>query len=494
MKLNAFTEQSIFYGFSSILPRLLLFVLNPLFSYNFPESDLGIITLLYSSVIFIQILLTFGLETGFFYFSRSDAYKRKQIFGTAFNIILIAVFFFVVFGFIYQRNISSLLKLEANYKYIRYFILIVSCDILCTLPYAWLRINGKAKRYAVIRFSGVFVNFLLCLLFVLVLPKLCSLNSPCFLGFTYTKTIELIFIANLVGALVSLFLLSKDFIPVLFLFDVDLAKKLLIYSLPVLFTSVITTVNDVTDRFFLLYLLPANVNATSELGVYGANIKLAVLMAIFVQVFRLTAEPYFFSNSFNRGNISSHSVFLKYFILYGLIVFLFVVLYLDVFKYLVGPAAYWVGLPAIPVYLFANLFMGLFYCVSFWYKLSGKTAYGILVALAGLLTSVLLNIVFIPRFSYFACAWSHLAGYFVMFLLSWVLSSKYSTIKFDIRPVFFYLFVTLVIFFIAYFFPLHNNLWNLCKNTLILFLFLIYLEKKENIFSVLYKKGNQSVG
>lgn len=491
-KFRIFAQQSFVYGLSSILPRFLIFLLNPLYSYNFPIADIGIVTILYSSVIFIQVFLTFGLETGFFYFSQSKNIPIRLVYGTAFNTVLFFTALFCLFGLFYPGILASFLKLEQYQSYIRYILLIVSIDIVCSIPFAWLRYHNRAIRFAIIKMINVLVNFFLSILLIFVIPRFFLSSNHTFCGFPFTKSIELIFIANLIAGIVMFIVLLKDIYPAFLQFSWRLFKNLMAYSLPIMLAGLIVTLHDISDRYLLLYFLPSSLNGTVELGIYGANIKLAVLMAIFVQVFKLTAEPYIFKLNTTIDASKLQSIMLKYFALYGCIIFLFVMAFVDVFKYFVGPSDYWVGLPVIPVYLMANLFMGLYFNLSYWYKLSNKTWLGILITFAGLFVSIGLSVLFIPRFSYFVCAWSHLAGYLVMVGISYYLGLRFSPIRFNLRPVFIYILVTLFAFCIIYFVRIDYYFLNLAKNACVLLLFLIYLEKKEKIFSIFYQNVNQS--
>jgi O-antigen/teichoic acid export membrane protein len=388
--------------------------------------------------------------------------------------------------------LGTLLKINVPPVYIRYFVIIVCLDIICTIPFAWLRFQNKPLRFAMIKSVNVLVNFLLSIFLIWIIPEFLLSADNGFLSIPYTKSIELIFLANLVSGIGMFVILLKDIYPAFFLFDYKLFKKLMVYSFPVMLTGLITAVNDISDRYLLIYFLPSHFDPSIALGLYGANIKLAVLMAIYVQMFKLAAEPFLFKQNNYLNPSNTHAVLFKYFSIYGYIIFLFVISFLGIFKYFIGPPSYWVGLPVIPVYILANLFMGFYFNLSFWYKLADRTWLGILITLCGLLISVVINIMFIPIYSFFACAWSHLAGYFTMFIVSFFLCRRYSSVRFELGPVITYFIYTLAAFCFIYFFQIHFYFLNLAKNAFVLTLFLIYLERKEKIFSIFYRNVNQT--
>jgi O-antigen/teichoic acid export membrane protein len=424
------------------------------------------------------------LETGYFYFARREA-NSKAVFGTAFLSHFSSTILFVIVSLIYIDEIAVLIKFKENSGYIIWFIFVLGFDTLSAVPFAKLRSENKAFRFALIKTISVVFNVLLNFVLLFIIPKYLLSSNNMFLGFRYEVTIQMIFVINFISSLLTLFLLVPDILRTGIQFNADIWKRLLLYSLPLMVAGLAGTVNEAIDRVLLQHLLPDNI-ATSEIGIYGSNIKLAVIMTLFIQMFRFAAEPFFFNLHKSEDKDKVFSDVTRVFILFGLIIFLAVTCYLDILKYFVGREqdGYWAGLSVVPVYLMANLALGIYFNLSFWYKLSNKTYYGILITGVGACVSIGLNFILIPRFSYMGCAWVHLITYIVMNILSYFLGKKYTNIRYDFRSIFTYFFIALIVFTLAYFVKIDILILQLLKNTMLLVGFLIYLEKREHIISI----------
>jgi len=480
-------SQTLVYGLSSIVPKFLSYLLNPLYAYNFASMELGKITILYTYVIFLNIILTYGLETGFFYFSRKEGNSSK-IFGTSFYSLLATTSFFVFIALFYLDTIAKLLQFSDNPNYIFWFIFIIGFDTLSAIPFAKLRFQNKAFRFAFLKLLGVTLNVILNFVCIWLIPLLNRKFGLSIFGSNYQPDIEVIFICNFISSFFVLLLLLPSIFKDKPQFDFSLLKRMLIYSLPLMIAGLAGNINDTVDRIFLQYLLPKNVDALAEIGIYGANIKLAVLMVLFVQMFKFAAEPFFFNRKTSEDQNQVLADVTKYFILFGLLIFLGVMSYIDILKYYVGPEELWAGLKIVPIYLLANLMLGVYFNLSFWYKLSGKTYYGLLIMLCGAGLAIVLNIILIPRFSYFGSAIIHLVTNTAMTVLSYYLSRRYNPVNYQFKIIFGYVALAMVVFVVAYFINTPNIYINLVKNTFALILFALYLEKKEHLFSLFIRK------
>ncbi len=438
--------QTAVYGMGIVLPRLLNFViLTPFYTRRFETDEYGIITELYAYVVLLLIVLTYGMETGFFRFaSNSD---RKN---TIYTSILLSVFstssLFVVLILLLLEPVSGWLEYSGNPEYILWLAIIVAVDAFTAIPFARIRLNNKAKKYAAIRIIEISVNIGLNLFFI----KYCRDNyeSVEWISKIYNPALGVgyVLIANLVSSLLKMVLLSKEiFAFVKGKFDLKLFREVFKYSYPLLIAGLAGAINEALDRTLLKHLLDPASDPMGQLGIYGANYKIAVLMTLYVQAFRYAAEPFFFSKSGEKDAKVLYADVMKYFIIPGLLIFLVVNIYLDYFKLFIGPE-FREGVHIVPVVLMANLLIGIFFNLSIWYKLENKTMIGALLVMIGAGITIFINVAFVPRFGYIASAWGHLICYSVMIFISYLLSRKHFLIPYDFRKILIY-FITIVGFF-----------------------------------------------
>ena len=479
--------QTVIYGLSSLVPRFLGYLLNPIYTYNFPSEQYGNVTILYTYIALLNIILTYGMETGFFYFAKKEQDTGK-VFGTAFFSVLITTALFIFVAFLNIHFLAKVLQFSGNIRYLFWFIVIIGLDTVSAIPFSRLRYQNKAFKFALIKLISVIVSVLLNIILIWVIPKFLLSKNHLFLGFQYKLDIEFIFISNFIGSLLSIVLLFPEIIKEKLSFSFVLLRQLLIYSLPLMVAGLAGSINDIIDRVLLQFFLPKNYNATSEIGIYWANIKLAVLMTIFIQMFRFAAEPFFFNQNKDADRNLILADVTKYFIIYGLIIFLGVTCYMDLLKYYVGPKEYWAGLKIVPIYLLANLCLGIYFNLTFWFKFSGKTYFGILITGLGALFTILFNIIVIPYMSYFGCSIIRLISYVGMVILAFLLGKKHLDVKYDFKNIFLYIGLALFIFGVTYFLRINNMMLNIFKNTVAFFLFVIYLERRENIISIFIRK------
>lgn len=476
--------QTIIYGLSSIVPRFLNYLLTPIYVYIFLPEKYGDVTILYAYAAFINIFLTYGMESGFFYFSKK-AKNFSEVYGTAFLSLLTTTTIFVIFCLLYLRNISNWLDYSGKVRYIFWFILILAFDSLTAIPFAKLRQQNKAFRFALIRILSVGITVFFNILLIIV-PRYFIKVDDIF-GIPYKLDIELIFIANCLGSFVTLLILVPDTFREKVSFNFSLWKQMLNYSYPLLFVGLAGTINDSLDRFLLLHYLPANVNKMAEIGIYGANIKIAVIMVLFTQMFRFAAEPFFYNQHKSTDQKSVLAEVTGFFTMFGIVIFLFVMLYLDVIKFYI-PRNYWGGLKIVPINLISSFILGIYFNLSFWYKLTGKTIYGIVITGVGAVITVVLNILVIPHWGYYGSAWVRLFCYSVMVLISYFWGQRHFPVKYSVNKLISYLGIGIIICFVCCNFKFSNIYLNLLKNTFVLMAFIYFLERRENFISVFVKK------
>ena len=466
------------YGLSSIIGRLLNYLLVPLYTYIFINpADYGVVSELYAWVAFLIVILTFGMETAFFKFIQNEG-DQKNVFSTALSALLSlnSVFFLVVL--LFYQDIASLLLYEDHGEYIVMLGAIVSIDAISALPLAKLRAEEKAKRFSIIQLSSIAVNIILNVIFLLFCF---DYNNP-------EQGVFYIFLANLIASLVKPIFLLKSFTLIRGI-DRSLLKRMLVFSFPLAIAGFAGIINETLDRILLKQMLynpenPSSLDyAEAQVGIYSASYKLAMLIAILLQAYRYAAEPFFFSQMKNQDRNKIYSQIMNVFIAFVCGIFLLVTLNIDIFKYFIQNETYWVGLQVVPILLMANIFLGIYYNQSIWFKLSGKTKFGAYIALFGASLTVLLNILYIPKFGYMACAWATLLVYFTQMVISYILGQRHYPIPYNLKKFIFYISLALALFFLSPYLKVDNFTVNLfIQNSLLLMFVLtaVYIERRVN--------------
>jgi len=456
------------YGLSSIIGRLLNYLLVPLYTYIFINpADYGVVSELYAWVAFLIVLLTFGMETAFFKFIQ-DEKDKENTFSTGLSALLSlnTVFFFLIL--LFNEEIASLLLYKGHGEYIVLLGAIVAIDAICALPLAKLRAEEKAKRFAVIQLTSIGVNIILNLIFLL---GFFSPQHP-------EEGVLYIFIANLVASLVKPLLLLKSFRLVSGI-DWSLLKRMTLYSFPLAIAGFAGIINETLDRILIKQMLfdpdtPSSLEyAESQVGIYSASYKLAMLVAILLQAYRYAAEPFFFRQMKNADRNKIYAQIMNVFIAFVCGVFLLVTLNIDLFKYFIQNETYWVGLKVVPILLMANIFLGIYYNQSIWYKLSGKTKFGAYIALTGAAVTVLINVLYIPVYGYMASAWATLIVYFIQMVMSYILGQRHYPIPYNLLKFIFYIGLALLLFFLSPYVQVDNFMLNIVAQNSLLIMFII---------------------
>ncbi|MEN9511888.1 MAG: hypothetical protein RLZZ370_1707 [Bacteroidota bacterium] len=421
-------SQTAIYGLSSMVGRFINFLLVPLYTARLAEiSDYGVVNVMFSYASFLAVLYTYGMETAFFSFARAEG-KEQSAYATAFRAILISTLLFTLPALLFADAIANLIGYPGNAFYIRCFAGILAADALAALPFAWLRQKQQALRFAGIRLTGIFINVGLNLFFLTVLPQLADRGwiHPSFAQTDHL--VSYIFLSNLLASLCTFLLLWPQWKQAISGYDGHLLSRMLHYALPLVWVGLAGMVNETLDRILLKSLLPAQEGDT-QVGIYGAFYKLAMVLTIFVQAFRFAAEPFFFSRSKDDHPQETYARVMSVFIWVVSGMALATLLLLDVLApLLIRREMYFEdprGLAIVPILLAANLCLGIYYNLSIWYKLTGQTRMGARIAIAGALLTILLNLLFIPRWGFVASAWTTFAVYLVMMLVSYALGQKY---------------------------------------------------------------------
>ncbi len=440
-------SQTAVYGMGIVLPRLLNYLLlTPFYTRVFAPGEYGIITELYAYVVFLLVVLTYGMETGYFRYA-SGKNNKENVYTSVLLSVLTTSILFIAIILIFLNPVSTALGYHQHPEYIKWLALIVSIDALTAIPFARIRLLNRPAKYAIIRIVEVLVNIGLNVFFLYYCKRhqeaewIQKIYNP-EIGAGY------VLISNLVASTIKLLLLVPDILAARKgKFNKVLFRRILQYSYPRLIAGLAGTINEALDRVLLKHLIDPSENPMAQLGIYGANYKIAVLMTLYVQMFKYAAEPFFFSKSEQKDAKKLYADVMIYFLLPGLFIFLMVMLYMDYFILFIG-ADFRGGANIVPVILGANLIMGIFFNLSIWYKLDNKTLIGAMLVLIGAGITIVINALFIPKYGYVASAWGHLICYTVMVILSYVLSRKHYAIPYNIKKILIYIALTIALYLV----------------------------------------------
>ncbi len=437
--------QTVVYGLGIVLPRLLNYLLlTPFYTRVFERATYGVITELYAYVVFLLVILTYGMETGYFRYA-SHAEQKGKVYTTVLGSLFFTSLLFIVMVQLWAEPISRLMGYASHPEYIKWLSIIVGVDAFTSIPFARIRLRNQPGKYTIIRIFEVTINIGLNLFFLYYCPH--HVHSG-WVSNIYNPEIGVgyVLISNLVASLVKLILLLPDiWAGFRSAFDPVLLKTIFRYAYPLLIAGLAGTINEALDRILLKHLIPPEQGPMEQLGIYGANYKMAVLMTLFVQMFKYAAEPFFFARAGDRNAKELYADVMTFFVITGLFIFLLVNLYLNYFILFIG-SDFREGVHIVPVILMANLIMGIFFSLSIWYKLTNKTHFGAILVLTGAGITVLINALFIPRFGYEASAWAHLICYSVMVILSYSWSRKHYVIPYRTGRILVYMAIALTIY------------------------------------------------
>ena len=464
--LKSLAKDTAIYGLSSIVGRFLNYLLVPLYTYYMPHEtgDYGVSTNIYAYTALILVLLTFGMETTLFRFANDEHYKPDTVFSTAMATIgaLTTVFLLMIFGFI--GPISQALGYEHHHEYLLMMAVVVALDALQAIPFSYLRYQKRAIRFASLKLLFIAMNIALNLFYFVVLGK---------------TTVFYVFFINLIcTGFITLFFLP-DLFRIEWKFDGKLFSTMLSYSWPILILGIAGILNQVADKIIFPLVYPDKEQANVLLGDYGSCVKIAMIMAMITQAFRYAYEPIVFAKSKDADKTEYYASAMKYFLIFTLLAFLCVVGWMPVLQYIIGER-YREGLGVVPIVMAAEIMMGVYFNLSFWYKLIDKTIYGAWFSLTGCAVLFAVNILLIPEYSYWACAWGGVAGYGTAMVLSYVIGQQKNPIPYPMKDIATYVVVTIVLFAAMKAVPgSWPTILTLAVNTTLIILFLALIVKKD---------------
>jgi O-antigen/teichoic acid export membrane protein len=437
-------------------------------------------SLVYAAIPFLNIIFTYGIETAYFRFANKEGFK-KDIYSTSSISIFISTLLLTGLLLLSHTTVAHLLRLDKHPEFIIYSALIIAFDTLSTLPFARLRQEGKPKKFALIKIISILITIGLTYFFISVCPKIVADNPAGFVAKYYVKNygVGYVILANLVGSFVTLVILTRELFAFKWTFNNAVWKQIIIYSLPLIIAGFGGMINETFDRIMLGWWAPVKgaEAAKIEVAIYSGCYKLSILISLFIQAFRMGAEPFFFKQAEGENPQRTYARVMKFFVITITVMFLVVALYLDVWKYFLQNAMYWQGLKVVPVLLLANIFLGIYYNLSIWYKLTHKTIFGAYITLIGAAITLLINYFFIPYYSYMACAWATFFSYGSMMVISFIWGQKAYRIPYAWKKLTAYIVVVVLLYFIhesvIYFFD--NRIINLTAATFLIAMYLWFL-------------------
>ena len=468
--MKSLAKDTAIYGLSSIVGRFLNYLLVPLYTHVIAASSggYGVVTNLYAYVALILVILTFGMETTFFRFANKEGENPHNVFATSMAIVGILSVLFLALIFLGIDPIADTLHYTNHKEYILMMAVVVALDAIQAIPFSYLRYKKKAIKFASLKLLFIILNIGLNLLYFIVLGKtdvfyVFALNLVC------TGFITFFFIPELLHERREAHV------------DMALARRMFDYSWPILVLGIAGILNQTADKMLFPLVYPDKAEGVVELGIYGACVKIAMIMAMITQAFRYAYEPIVFAKSKDSDKTEYYAQAMKYFIIFTLFAFLCVVGYMPILEHILG-AEYRAGLKVVPIVMVAEIMMGVYFNLSFWYKLIDKTIWGAWFSLAGCAVLVAVNIIFIPEYSYMACAWGGVAGYGTAMTLSYIVGQRKYPINYDLKGIFTYVIVTLCFYYAMDFATKIPQVWlQLLSNTILIMAYLVMVVKNENI-------------
>ncbi|MES2425810.1 MAG: polysaccharide biosynthesis C-terminal domain-containing protein [Bacteroidota bacterium] len=466
-----FAGQTAIYGLSTIISRMIFFILTPIYTRALSVSGNGILTALYSNAAIINAVLAFGMETTYFRYLQKRADNKQQVYNNAFGVIIAVSVIFLLFSFLFLNDIINYLqagsvKDHADYAYyVNNFLIILVADAFCVIPFAKLRAEGRPVRYSVIKCTNILFVMCINLFFLFGIPFIIAHQLPgaqWMAGWYRPHWVGYVFLANTIASLLTIVLLLPEVLKLKLKFNGAMLKEMFAYSWPVLIANISFVINETLDKAMLKHMLPHAIS-DQEVGIYGACAKIAVFLSVFVQAFRLGAEPFFFSHAKNKNSGETYARIMNYFVITVAVITVAVVANVNLLAtFIVGKEThlirqhivanpYWSGLGVVPLLLFGYLSLGIYMNLSVWYKLSDQTKYGLYISGIGAILTIVLNWIFIPKYSYMASAWISFIAYAAMMVLSYVWGQRNYPIPYNLKKNLIYIIIAAVFVYLSFY-------------------------------------------
>jgi O-antigen/teichoic acid export membrane protein len=484
--------QTLVYGLGTIIPRFLNYaVMTPFYTRIFYNElgQYGVITELYAWMAMLLVVLTYGMETGFFRFSQKQENPDK-VYSTTLISLLVTSALFVVLVNVFIGPVSVLMDYRNNHDYIRMFSFIVAIDAFTAIPFAKLRRENKPGIFSTIKIINVLLTIGLVVFLLKIAPGIWEKSTGWFRSiYNPDYKVGYVFLANLISSICTLVMLLPYIFGIKFRFDTGLWYRIVSYSFPLLLAGLSGTINDVLDKVLLRRII-GEADGLAIVGKYGAGYKIGVLMALFIQMFRFAAEPFFFERAKHSDAKQTYSEVMKYFIIIMLAVFLFINLYISGFKYIIA-FSYREAIVVVPVISMAYLLYGIYINHSIWYKLNDMTMFAVYITFAGAAITVLINVLFIPAYGYMASAWAHIASYGSMIIISFIFAEKRFKVNYNMKQFIPYFLMAIIMVAFSHWFKYPNLAAELVINTIFILIFIGYAQYKDKLMSVFFSRKGQ---
>ena len=479
--LKSLAKDTAIYGLSSIVARFINYLLVPIQTARFTASggEYGVITNVYAYVSLLIILLTFGMETTFFRFMSKEGEDPKKVYSSTLSMVFITSLISSLLVLVFIHPIAAAVGYADHPEYVAVMYVTVAIDAFMAMPFAYLRYLHKPFKFASLKIINILLNITLNILYLIVLPAV-RLNPFGIYDEQFTLDVAFVFYINLFCSAATLLMLWKEWGKVPFAFDKSTCKRMLGYTWPLLIMGLAGQLNQAASQILFPYFYHGSQEeALEQLGIYGACIKIAMIMVMITQAFRFAYEPFVFGKSKDNDNRETYAQAMKFYLIFTLLAFLCVMGYLDILKFIIGKS-YWEGLRVVPIVMTAEIMFGVFFNLSFWYKLTDRTIWGAYFSGIGAVVLIIIDILLIPHFSYMACAWAGFAAYATSMVLSYFIGQHYYPIAYPIKEMARYVVLAMVIYVGISFSNDQLPLWGaIVVNTLLILLFTGYLVKKD---------------
>ena len=477
--LKSLLKDTAIYGISSIAGRFINYLLVPIQTAAWAASggQYGVVTNIYAYTALLMVILTYGMETTFFRHANKAEEDPQTVYTTTLITVGFTSLLFIAFVMAFLGPIAGFMGYADHTDWVAVMFICVAIDAFKCIPFAYLRYQKKAVKFATIQLANVMLNILLNITYLLVLPKL-HLNPFGLYDANFTLEVGMVFYINLACTALVTMMFWKELIGFKYRFDAKLLKRMLRYAWPLLILGIAGILNQTFDKMVFPLLYKA-ADSKSELAIYGATVKIAMIMAMITQAFRYAYEPFVFGKAKDKDNKETYAKAMKFFVIFTLFAFLLVVGYMNIIRHII-PMEYWTGLRVVPIVMAAEIMMGVYFNLSFWYKLIDKTIWGAWFSGVGCIVLILINVIFVPQYSYMACAWGGFAGYGTAMLLSYFVGQKYYPIKYPIKEILTYVVLAFLLFAAMTASNKYLGTWPAIGiNTLLGLVFVVYLVKKD---------------
>lgn len=489
-EVRTLARQTAVYGFGTIVPRFLNYgIMTFFYTRIFDKAEYGVVTELYAWMVFLLIVLTYGMETGFFRFAQKSEDADKVYSTSILSLFVTSLFFFILVN-VFIGPVSAVLNYRNNHDYIIMFAAIVSIDSFTAIPFAWLRKEKKAVIFSIIKVVNVIIIISSVLFLLLVAPGIYEKSNGWFRKiYNPDYRVGYVFVANLVGSIATMLMLLPFIIRIKPVFDRIIWLRMITYSAPLLIAGLSGSINDTLDKVILRRMIGEE-NGLATVGEYGAGYKIAVLMALFIQMFRYAAEPFFFERAKKENAKESYAFIMKYFIIAMLVLYLMINLFISGTQLIIG-SSFRDAIIVVPIVSMGYLLYGIYLNHSIWYKLNDLTKYGIYITAIGSIITIVINITLIPVYGYMASAWAHIAAYGSMIIMSFIFARNHYRINYKIKELIPYFLMAIAMVLISKLIEYKNLAWELIINALFIIVFIAYTQYKDKTLTIFFKKEHR---